>query len=345
MKGMFRRKKDIRVGVVGYGGAYNMGRKHLNHLKAEGMTPVAVCDTDPERLELARSDFVGIETFRSVDRMLKRSDLNLVVVVTPHNTHTRIALKCLEAGRHVICEKPFAITVDQCDAMIASARKRGLVVSTYHNRHWDGCVVEAVDQILKRKVIGDVVSAEIRFGGYEMPSSTWRGSKSISGGLTYDWGVHFLEYALQILDADMLEVSGFSSTGVWSSKSRWKEDVIEDVVFGVVRFAGQKWLTLSMSQIEANQKKGFLEVSGTKGSYVMDHLSYEIIQPRSDGRILRTEGANRPTQNCFYKNIADHLTRGTRLAITPEWARRPIQILDMVNQSAKSGKSIRLRYR
>ena len=346
MKKKLKRKRDIRVGVIGYGGAYNMGRHHLNEMKAAGMTPVAVCDTDGERLALAQHDFDGIETYRSAGRMLAKSDVDLVTVITPHNTHARLALKCLEAGRHVVCEKPFAITVDQCNALIAAARKRRLMVSTYHNRHWDGCVVEAVDQVLTRKVIGDVVSAEIRFGHFGLPGPTWRSSRSISGGLAYDWGVHLLEYALQILDDEMLEVCGFAKTGVWASKSPWIEDVNEDAVFAVVRFARQKWLTLSMSQLEANPKKGFLEVRGTQGSYIMDHGTYEIVQPRSRGRVVRTEGVNRQDAwHEYYENVANHLARGTPLAIPPEWARRPIQILDMANRSAKTGRAIRLKYR
>lgn len=340
-----KREKDIRVGVIGYGGAYKMGCHHLNQMKSAGMTPVAVCDTDPERLALAQEDFDGIETYRSAGRMLAKSDVNLVTVITPHHTHAPLALKCLEAGRHVVCEKPFAITVDQCNAMIAAARKRRLMISTYHNRHWDGCVLEAVDRILEGNAIGDVVSVEARMGGFGPPGPTWRSSKSMSGGLSYDWGVHLLEYALQILNDDMLEVSGFARTGTWASKSPWKEDVNEDATFAVVRFANQKWLTLSMSQLEANPKPGILEIRGTRGAYVMDHLTHEIIKPGARGRVVRTSGPNRgDAGHLYYENIASHLTRGTKLVITPEWARRPIQILDMANRSAKTGRAIRLKY-
>ena len=342
----FSHKKDIRVGVVGYGGAFNMGRHHLSEMRDAGMTPAAVCELDTARLAVAREDFEGIETYRSVSQMLKKSDVNLVTIITPHNTHAPIALKCLAAGRHVVTEKPFAITVAECDAMIAAARKRGLVLSTYHNRHWDGCVLEGVDQIVNRKVIGDVVSIEIHAGSYSTPGAWWRSSKSISGGLAYDWGVHFLEYALQIMNEDMLEVTGVSKTGVWASKTKWKADTNEDAVHALVRFANQKWLTLSMSGIECIPKSGFMEVRGTRGAYIMDHNTFEIIQPKSNGRFVRTTGPNRAgVWGEFYKNIADHMSRGKKLVITPEWARRPIQILDTANRSAKSGKAIKLKYR
>jgi len=134
----YKSASDIRVGIIGYGGAFNMGRGHLKEMEQAGMTPVAVCEVDAERLKVAETDFPGIETYSTVAEMLRKSDVNLVTIITPHNTHAKLALQCLKAGRHVVCEKPLAITTAECDAMIAAAKKSGVVLSTYHNRHWDG---------------------------------------------------------------------------------------------------------------------------------------------------------------------------------------------------------------
>jgi scyllo-inositol 2-dehydrogenase (NADP+) len=100
----YSKASEIKVGVVGYGGAFNMGRGHLNQMKAAGMSPVAVAEVDPTRLEAAKVDFPGIETYKSVTEMLKKSSVDLVVLITPHNTHAPLAIQCLKAGRHVVCE-------------------------------------------------------------------------------------------------------------------------------------------------------------------------------------------------------------------------------------------------
>ena len=89
----------------------------------------------------------------------------------------------------------------QCQ-LIKEAKKQRLALSTYHNRHWDGCILKAVDEIREKKVIGDVVRIEAHMGGFGKPGDWWRTSKSISGGIMYDWGVHLLEYSLQILGGD-----------------------------------------------------------------------------------------------------------------------------------------------
>jgi len=343
--GTFKRAKEVKVGVIGYGGAFNMGRRHLTDMQAAGMTPVCVAEADPDRRKVAEDEFPGIDTYATVTQMLKKSNVNLVVLITPHNTHAKLALQCLRAGRSVISEKPLAITTAECDAMINEAKKCKLLLTTYHNRHWDGCVLEALQHIKKEKAIGDVYRIEAHIGGYGQPRDWWRSSKSISGGILYDWGVHLLEYSLQIMDDEMTEVTGYSKSGFWASKTAWKKDTNEDVASAVVRFKSGKWLTLTVSSIEANPKAGQLEIAGTKGSYIFDGGTYEMVHQVGNQKVI-TKGKNTASQwPKFYKNVADHLVKGTKLVITPEWARRPIHILDLAGQSAKKGTALKTKYR
>lgn len=330
---------DILVGVVGYG----MGRRHLDLVKKAGMTPRAVAEIDSKRLESAKADFPDIETYGSVAGMLKQSDVNLVIIATAHNTHEALAMQCLKAGRHVISEKPLALTTAACDRMIAAAKKSGVILSTFHNRHWDGCILNALKTIQKG-AIGDVLRIHCRMGGYAKPCDTWRGSRTISGGILYDWGVHLLEYSLQILQGGLMEVTGFASLGYWADKTKWKEDTHEDEGFAVVRFDSGQWLTLCVSTIDANAPAHWLEITGTKGTYTFDVNTYELIQTKGR-KVVRTRGRNPEGEWWqYYGNIADHLTRGTPLVITPEWSRRPIHVLDLAVRSAKAGKSLRAKY-
>jgi len=339
----FKKPQDIKVGVIGYGGSFNMGKVHLSEMQRAGMTPVAVADFDPARLKAAEEDFPGIETFDSVAKMLKKSAVDLVAIVTPHNTHARLAIQCLRAGRHVVCEKPFAITTAECDAMIAEAARRRRLLSTYHNRHWDGCILAALKRI-GSGIIGDLVRVEARMGGYGKPGDWWRGSRSISGGILYDWGVHLLEYCLQVIKSEIVEVWGFTRSGFWAQQTRWKNDTIEDEGFAAVRFKSNVYLTLRISQIESLPEPGVVKFTGTHGAYLMNHGEYEIVTHQGGERIS-TRGANPPSEGWrFYQNIADHLTKGEKLIITPEWARRPIHIIDLAVRSAAAGRALRSKY-
>ena len=343
MKSRFKHANEIKVGVVGYGGAFNMGKMHLQDMQKAGMTPRAVAEPDASRLAVAAREFPGIQTFASVEELLAGSDVNLVVLITPHNTHGPLALKCLKAGRHVVCEKPFAITTKECDAMIAAAKKSGVMVSTFHNRHWDGSILKALD-VVRSGVIGEIVRVEGHMGQWGKPGDWWRSSKSISGGVLYDWGVHVLEYTLQLIDSEITEVTGFAKRGYWAAQSKWGSDTVEDEGFAVVRFKNGAWASLCITNLDVNPKRGMVEVTGTKGTFWWDYDTHEIIV--SDGVTTTvTKGKNPPAQwQKYYANVADHLTKGVPLVITPEWSRRPIHILDLADRSAREGRTLKAKY-
>jgi len=340
----YKKPADIKVGVIGYGGAFNMGRQHLQQMQSTGMVPVAVAEVDPARLAVAIEDFPGIAIFSSVTEMLKKSDVDLVVIITPHNTHASLAIECLKAGCHVVCEKPLAITTAEVDAMIQAAKKSGTMLSTYHNRHWDGRIRHAVDLVKKRGVIGEVVRIECHMGGYSKPADWWRTSRTISGGILYDWGVHLLEYSLQLIDSDVKEVSGFAHEGFWGPQTKWKDDANEDEGFLVVRFQGSQWLTLGITHLDSKGKEGWIEVTGTKGSIVIDG-GHTTLYQHLKGRSVITK-MNHPADEGirYYENVADYLTGKAELVITAEWSRRPIHILDLAARSAKAGKALSAKY-
>jgi scyllo-inositol 2-dehydrogenase (NADP+) len=339
--------EPIKVGVVGYGAAFNMGRQHLREMQSNGMVPTAMAEIDPARRKAATNDFPGIKTYSKVSSMLTHSDVDLIAIITPHNTHADLALQCLKAGRSVVIEKPMTITTKECDKLIAEATKQNVLLSTYHNRHWDGLILTAVDKI-RSGVIGDVFRIEAHIGGYNKPGEWWRSQRSVSGGILYDWGVHVLEYALQILQpAELTEISGHATHGFWAKELPYGDDANEDEAFVTARFAGNRWLTLQVSSIDSNPKdeRGILEITGTKGTYHM-HFDKWVTHTHEDGVSVIREGKNQNSEgHKFYENIAAALRGEAELIITPEWARRPVHILDYGVQSAKLGHALPAKYK
>lgn len=338
---LFAQKSDIKCGVIGYGGAFNMGKGHLSQMQQQGMVPTAVAEIDPARLAVATTDFPGIQTFASVEAMLASADLDLVAIITPHNSHAALAMQCLAAGVSVVCEKPMAITLDECDQMIALAKQNGLLLSVYHNRHWDGRIMQAVQRIRQQGEIGTINRIHAHMCSYAQPRDWWRSSRSISGGVHYDWGVHFLEYAFQLIDSEAVEVSGFQSSGKW--QTHWGDDTIEDEMSIIVRFANGVLLNLCISHTEADPSQDWFEIIGTLGKYRFNNQNFSVHLP--DGDIVRsTHGKNPPDQwDRYYENIADAMVGAADLIITPEWSRRTMAILDLGGQSARTGRAIRIR--
>jgi scyllo-inositol 2-dehydrogenase (NADP+) len=336
----------IRVAVVGYGGAFNMGRQHLKEMQTAGMTPTAVVELDPKRLEVARTDFPGIETYATVDELLAKSAADLVTVITPHNTHAELGLKIAAAGRHVVLEKPMAITTEECDAMIAAAKGRDVIVSTYHNRHWDGWILRALE-LFRAGTFGDIVRIDLRMGQHGRPGDWWRSSRSISGGVLYDWGVHLLEYSLQLITSPVTEVSGYAWNGYWAAQPDfpWAKDANEDEAQATIRFASGQRINLTITQLDGAPERGFMKIVGTKATHIIDWPGSETTTGLGSGKSTVERAPNPPAEGQkFYDNISAHLTKGEPLVITGEWARRPIHLLDLAARSAKEGKALPVKY-
>jgi len=334
---MAAKKKEMKVGVVGYGPAFNMGKHHLNEMAmAKGFVPWAVCDVNEDRLAVARQDFPGIETYNDLATMLKKSDVELLAIILPHNLHAKAAIQCLNAGRHVVVEKPFALSVEECDAMIAAARKNRVMLSTYHNRHWDSNILTIVKHLPK---IGRPFRWESHHGGYSKPRDWWRSDKKISGGVIFDWGAHFMEWMLQVMHYDMAEIWGFQVNEVW------KDTTNEDEVEVVVRFRGDAMAAHCSSTISAAGKP-MIRICGTQGAIIADHGSVTVHTIGEDGsRIAAAVPMEPRAGQKYYENVADHLLRGKKLIITAEHARRVIQVLDYACRSAAAGKALKPKYR
>ena len=117
----FKNVKQIKSAIIGYG--KYMGKHHGDYMKDVGMKLVAIADPMKEAREAAKNDWPDAEIYNSATELLKKSDAKLATIITPHNTHAPLAIQCLNAGVNVITEKPMAVTTQECDNMIAAAKK------------------------------------------------------------------------------------------------------------------------------------------------------------------------------------------------------------------------------
>lgn len=133
---------------------------------------------------------------------------------------------------------------------------------------------------------------------------------------------------------------------LWAPKTKWRDDTHEDEASAINRFRNRVWMQLTICAIDSNTRPGRLEITGTEGSYTITSGSGYELRTRNGQSLVVEEGSNRPDEgHLFYQNIADHLTKGTTLVITPEWSRRPIHILDLASRSAKQGRTLAPKYR
>lgn len=327
--------QQINCAVIGYGGAFNMGLHHANAMNAvEGMRVVAACDTDRSRTKQAAKDLPGIRTYNSVAELLKDDDVDLCVVILPHNIHAEVCVQCSRAGKHVVVEKPMCITVKEATAMIQAAEKTGKMLTVYHNRRHDGDF-RALLQAVRSGLIGQVFHVEMFGGGYQPPRDWWRADKEVSGGAFYDWGAHYLDWLLHIIPEKMDYVTGHFHKLVWHKMTN------EDHVEAVIRFRNGAVANVQQSTIAAMGKPRW-RVLGTEGA-IMDAGGQFMLSTFKNsipvqGTIPYAEG----THQLYYRNIADHLLRGEDLDVKPEQARRVIAVMECAEKSHFTGKVVKV---
>jgi predicted dehydrogenase len=148
---------------------------------------------------LAEEKFPQVKTFRTLEGMLEDSNVELVIVNTPNSTHYEYAKKALLAGKHVVVEKPFTVTVTEGEELIELATKHNKKISVYHNRRFDSDY-KTIKKMVEEGWLGNIVEAEFHFDRYKLELSVKK-HKEIPGpgtGCLYDLGSHLVDQALQL---------------------------------------------------------------------------------------------------------------------------------------------------
>lgn len=327
----------VRGAVIGYGGRFSMGNVHGKSMLEAGMEIVAACDLDAQRMMAAAEDFPGIHTYTSIDALLKDPEVDLCVVILPHNLHAKVAIQCSRAGKHVIVEKPMCLTVAEADSMIEASEASDKMLTVYHNRRWDGDFV-AIRDLIQKGTIGEVFHVEACMGGMSDMGDWWRSDKAISGGAMYDWGAHVIDWCQLFIPDKIAGVDGYYH------KRRWFKHSNEDHTDLTIRFEGGKTAQVEMSSLDAAPKARW-RILGTEGAIVMENWKTIDVTVDHRGHLAKFSMEAPPSHwSGYYENIADHLMRGGELAVKPEEARRTIGIIQAAEESSKAGHTVAPAY-
>ena len=339
----------VRVGMLGYGA---IGHEHAAAVEhTSGLELAAVCDTVPARVEAARAYAPRLREHAAVEDLLADDGVDLVVVSTPPNTHAEQVLRALEAGKHVVVEKPFCLTVQEADRQIAAAAAAGLTLAVYQNRRWDVDYL-ALKAAVRAGRIGEVFHLETFVGGYDHPCNFWHSDAEISGGAIYDWGSHYLDWVLDLLPQPVQWVSATAHKRVWHDVTN------ADHTRVLLHFADGVEAEFTHSDVAAARKPKFY-VLGTSGALVGDWQQERIVSRSpvglvaedrfsvsdapaalsllgADGSRTLLPSAAAPSQP-FHRELADALLSGWPMTVTPAGSRRNIAVMQAATRSAAEG--------
>ena len=190
----FPMARTLQVGIIGYG--YAAATFHAPLIQGvAGLELTAVASSDPGKVHAALPN-VAVEA--SPEALLSRPEIDLIVIATPNSTHCGLASQALTAGKHVVVDKPFTVTLEEARALKDQAERAGRVLSVFHNRRWDSDFL-TLKQVLASRVLGRVVHFESHFDRYRPQVKVrWREQPGAGAGLWCDLGPHLLDQVVQL---------------------------------------------------------------------------------------------------------------------------------------------------
>ena len=296
---------------------------------------------------------------KSLEEALRDDEIQLVIVNTPDDTHYEFAKKCLEAGKHIVVEKPFTQTVEQAEELIRIAARSKKVLSVYHNRRWDGDF-QTVQKIIREKTLGRVVEYAARWDRYlSSPRlNTWKEQPERGAGMLTDLGSHLIDQALVLFGVPEAVSSHLNTVRPGSTIVDWF----------VVRLHYAGTNVEVRGSFLAREPSPRYVLHGTQGSFIKhgvdpqeDDLQHGKklsdpgwgIEPASSWGFLHTEHDGKSVKKKietlpgnyggYYENIADCINHGTGPAVKPEESLLLMNIIAAAKRSHELKKTIALQ--
>lgn len=296
----------FRVGLIGFGYA---GRTiHAPLIAATpGLQLAAVASSDAAKVHAM---FPAVDVL-SCEGLLGRGDIDLIVIATPNDTHQPLALAALQAGRHVVVDKPFALSTQEARTLVEAAADQQRVLSVFHNRRWDDDFL-TLARVLREGRLGRVVEVVSHFDRFRpQVRARWREAAVPGAGLWMDLGPHLLDQALVLFGApnairlDQAVVRDGAVVDDWfDAQLRWEQGA----------FAGLR-MRLHASTLAAAPGPRFA-VHGTRGSFVVHGLDEQEDQLKA-GMVPGTAGWGRSARKATLHEEVDGVLRQTQLPLEP----------------------------
>lgn len=341
--------RPIRLGLIGMGYA---GRTF--HVPLISCTPglqlAAVASRAPQRVHASCPGVRVVADYLELAADESPDAVELVVIATPNHSHFPLARAALRAGKHVVIDKPFAVTVAQCDELIALARTGQRLLTVFHNRRWDSDFL-SLQQMMASGVLGEVrevISCMDRFE--PRPRLRWREVPGPGSGLWYDLGPHLIDQALCWFGAPLTVTADLAAL-------RDPEQAVDyaQVVLGYER----RRVALRCTRLAAHAAAR-LEAHGSQGSFHCEGLDVQEAQlqagllPGQDGwghdvRPVFVTGSSRQAvahprirgdYRQFYRGVCDAITGGGDGFVSASQARQVMAVLECAIESSAQRRTL-----
>lgn len=334
--------KRIKFALIGCG---RIAQRHAEHINNNGEL-VAVCDIVIEKAtQLA--DKYGARAYDKIEELLENEKgVDVISVCTPNGLHASHSIRALNAGYHVLCEKPMAITVHDCGEMIKAAERANRRLFAIKQNRFNP-PVQAIKQAIEAGKLGRIYSVQLSCfwnRNEDYYANSWKGTKDFDGGTLYTQFSHFIDL-LYWLVGDVRTVHTFTANFA-------HRDIIEFEDTGVVAldfYSGAIGTINYTVNSYGRNMEGSLTIFAEKGSVkiggqYLNELEYQNIE---DFKIENLPAGNKPNNygtyqgsmsnhDKVYENLIDVLQNGSSISTNAFEALKTVEIIDKIYQSAKN---------
>jgi len=362
-------EREIGVGVIGFG----LGGRVFHAPFVNAVTGLRLAAIMQRKGDEAAKAYPATKIVRSLDELLADKSIKMVVVSTPNQTHFALAKQALEAGKHVVIDKPFASTSEEAKQLGELARSKSLFVIPFHNRRWDGDF-QTVRKLLQEGAVGRLVTFESHFDRFRpIPrENTWKEAENPANGMLFDLGPHLVDQVLALF--------GPPAAITASVRADRDQTAIEDAFDITLHYpaANGKGLLAHCrtSYLACDNAPRFL-LHGTRGSFRKHGLDPQepalvggakvpvqgsqqvwlqedesawgtlTVAPNpADPATLITRQVK--TERCdyrgFYANVRDAILGASPLAVTPDDGFRVIRLLELARQSSAEARTLKVEF-
>lgn len=335
---------SIRVGLIGYGYASKTFHAPLI-AGTPGMALAAVSSSDATKVH---ADWPTVPVVSEPKHLFNDPNINLIVIPTPNDTHFPLAKAALEAGKHVVVDKPFTVTLSQARELDALAKSLGRLLSVFHNRRWDSDFL-TVKALLSEGTLGEITFFESHFDRFRpQVRNRWREQAGPGSGIWYDLAPHLLDQAVNLFGLPVSMTVDLAQLRPGAQTTDY---------FHAILSYPQRRIVLHGTMVAAAESALYI-IHGTRGSYVKfgldpqeDRLKNGERLPQEDwgydmrdGVVTKVEGETLVEETlltspgnypAYYAAVRDALN-GT--GENPVPASQAIQIMELIELGIESAK-------
>jgi Predicted dehydrogenases and related proteins len=332
--------KKVRFAIVGCG---RIAKRHAEHISKKGIL-VAVCDVAPEKADSLAKEYAATAWYSLDELLVKQKDIDVVSVCTPNGLHAEHSIKALQAGFHVLCEKPMALSTVDCQRMIAEAEKAGKQLFVVKQNRFNPPVA-AVKRLLNEGRLGKIYSVQLNCfwnRGADYYVNSWKGTRQLDGGTLYTQFSHFIDLLLWLI-GDVKEVQS-----LMANYAHQKMIEFEDTGVILVQFQNGAIGSINYTvNSHGRNMEGALTIFGEKGTVkiggqYLNLLEYQHIQdytidqlpPGNAGNQYGTYQGSMSNHDKVYDNLLDVLQKKATMTAGAVDGLRTVALIEKIYGTA-----------